>query len=312
MIRLRKAPRLFQNDDIDLASQYGYITFYASAADCPGEVTAVSTQVKVWYQNLNSFLVSVIPTAPGAGGVATGVELIFQSDLLFENEQDIINHVHLSIGGTALTIQHVFQWNASASNWVGITGVGRNNRFLFEVSGFTPIAARAQRDLLPGVTITVGIDGMYAAAKGLIADWEKTVQAFYCGAVRTILKNSGQINRSHCLNFNRHTDRRSHARRNRNNYYGQCYSDYWPTGGGDPGCRWEYFGLRLPRRNRLPPIPRNIELLPITITSRDQISDLLEFAGGLELNMDAEFTIRFGNAYCNLATYEVKLVEETP
>ena len=61
-----------------------------------------------------------------------------------------------------------------------------------------------------------------------------------------------------------------------------------------------------------PQYPEISELLPITITSRDQISDLLEFAGGLELNMDAEFTIRFGNAYCNLATYEVKLVEETP
>lgn len=305
---------LFQNDDIDLASQYGYITFYASAADCPGEVTAVSTQVKVWYQNLNSFLVSVIPTAPGAGGVATGVELIFQSDLLFENEQDIINHVHLSIGGTALTIQHVFQWNASASNWVGITGVGRNNRFLFEVSGFTPIAARAQRDLLPGVTITVGIDGMYAAAKGLIADWEKTVQAFYCGAVENNIEEFLGKLTDPATALTLIATPIVEVTRDATGItitvsatltIGQLVEAILDVAGNT-------LDYVFPGVIDCPQYPEISELLPITITSRDQISDLLEFAGGLELNMDAEFTIRFGNAYCNLATYEVKLVEETP
>jgi len=182
--------RLYQNDNTALASQYGFILFNASATDCPGEVTSVTEQLKVWYQNLNSFLVSANATGTGPGGTATGVELVFQSDLLFENKQDIIDNVIISINGILVTVLDVLQWDESTSQWVGITGQGRNNAFLFVVPAYMPVASRIERDLKPrlGTWINVQIIEMVGAAKGLIQNWEANYQALDCDELEAIIE----------------------------------------------------------------------------------------------------------------------------
>jgi hypothetical protein len=182
--------RLYQNDNTALASQHGYILFSASATDCPGDVTSAATELRVWYQNLDTFLVSADATGIGPGNTATGVEVVFQSDLLFSSKTDIINNIVIKVNNVEVTKLDVLQWDENTNQWVAVSGQGRNDRFLFIVPAYTPVASRIDRDLKPrlGTLITIQIVEMVGAAKGLIEDWEANYQALDCNELEAIIE----------------------------------------------------------------------------------------------------------------------------
>ncbi len=115
-------------------SEFGYFTFAASEIDCP--VTPVSSYdskktVKVWYQNPKTFVVEATSVGHAPGGLATGVQIEFQSDVFFMNEDELLDNISFYIGTMKVEMKEVHQYNTATGLYERVAGIGRNNRFVF-------------------------------------------------------------------------------------------------------------------------------------------------------------------------------------
>jgi hypothetical protein len=129
-------------------AEAGHYLFSIDAMDNPISNDIPAVTQRVYYQDPDTFvqIISVTGTAPG--GLATGVFIEFQSDVLFENAADLLANITFSkiVGGVdiAIPMDTVYQFDALTGTWVLVGDtIGRNNRFIFEaVNPFTdPISS---------------------------------------------------------------------------------------------------------------------------------------------------------------------------
>jgi hypothetical protein len=134
------------SDADNYATETAVITFAADVDDCP-EGRLLAADLDIFYQNPETFLVSVeaSPNTPNSTGVAVELE----SDILWRNKQEIIDAFSFSANGVDLQITAVTGWGAA------LTEPGRGRKFLFTVNPFTPSSARAISGTFGSISATI-------------------------------------------------------------------------------------------------------------------------------------------------------------
>jgi len=177
-----------------VAANFGYVQFMAETTDYDGVplggffniVTGKFDQtdiLKVWYQNPYTMVVSVT-AAKIVAGVANAIDIILQSDVIFNSAQDLMDGFVFEVNGYRLQNLGVTQWDPISASFVPVSGQGRNNRFLFDVEAFLPSPERSESRTGPrNVKITLqnlfttGLGQINMTSWNRILNWEPEVKA---------------------------------------------------------------------------------------------------------------------------------------
>ncbi len=142
-------------DTLPSIAESGHYLLSIDADDCADCNDVPAVNQRVYYQDPNTFVQTISATGTAPGGLATGVYIEFQSDVFFENADDLLANITFSkvVGGVdvAIPMDTVYQYDTVSGTWilVGDT-IGRNNRFIFKaVNPFTdpissPMSARGE------------------------------------------------------------------------------------------------------------------------------------------------------------------------
>jgi hypothetical protein len=145
--------------DIEENSTFGNIYAGIAGLDCPDSSPTwdASETIRIWYQNLNEYIVSVAASPSNATLNVTEIVVELQSDLLYEGLDDLkdIFTLERASDGVELTIGGASACNnilGTDTDWKTITtesSATRNQKFWFKVGNFNLGSPRATGDPIP-------------------------------------------------------------------------------------------------------------------------------------------------------------------
>jgi len=140
-------------------STFGNIYAGIAGLDCSDSSPTwnASETIRIWYQNLDTYILSVNASPSGATESVTEIVVELQSDLLYEGLDNLksIFTLERASDGVELTIEEASACNnilGTDTDWETIstsTGARRNQKFWFKVGGFNLGSPRASGDPIP-------------------------------------------------------------------------------------------------------------------------------------------------------------------